>query len=420
MKIFERIVDGRIREIVRLSTNQCGFVAGCGTIDAIHAVRLLVERHREKQKPLHLAFLDLEKAFDRVPREVIWYALRQHGVPEELIEWVRILYSCPKSQVRAPAGTSTEFPISVGVHQGSALSPLLFIVVMDAISRDLQKPAPWTLLYADDVMLASEDKAELERQVQAWCDRLAAFGLKLNVQKSEYLTTDVNETGSIEINGTALVRATHFKYLGSAIASDGSLTCEVNSRVSAAWSKWRSMTGVLCDRKIPERLKSKIYRTAVRPVAIYGAECWPATEEFESRLSVMETKMLRWTAGVTRLDLIRNVSIRQMFDVAADKLREARLRWYGLVLRANDDTVRKIGLTDVPGKWPKGRPKQRWIDTLHMDLKVAGIHPDQAFDRAKWRHCTRKADPAAKRDRRWGRRGIKRRRRKDFLTLARK
>ncbi|VDO65530.1 unnamed protein product [Heligmosomoides polygyrus] len=50
---------------------------------------------------------------------------------------------------------------------------------MDAISRDLQKPAPWTLLYADD------------RQVQAWCDRLAAFGLKLN-------------TGSIEINGTAL------------------------------------------------------------------------------------------------------------------------------------------------------------------------------------------------------------------------
>ncbi|VDP34288.1 unnamed protein product [Heligmosomoides polygyrus] len=146
---------------------------------------------------------------------------------------------------------------------------------MDAISRDLQKPTPWTLLYADDVMLASEDKAELERQVQSWCDRLAAFGLKMNVKKSEHLTTDVNET---------------------------SLTFEVNSRVSAAWSKWRSMTGVLCDRKIPEHLKSKIYRTVIRPVAMYGAECWPATKKAESRLSVMETKMLRWTTGVTRLD----------------------------------------------------------------------------------------------------------------------
>ncbi|VDP14965.1 unnamed protein product [Heligmosomoides polygyrus] len=67
----------------------------------------------------------------------------------------------------------------------------------------------------------------------------------------------------------------------------------------------------------------------------------------------METKMLRWTAGVTRLDHVRNVSIRQRFGFApsADKLREARLRWYGHVLRANDDTVRKIDLNpiDVPG-----------------------------------------------------------------------
>ncbi|VDO95904.1 unnamed protein product [Heligmosomoides polygyrus] len=93
-----------------------------------------------------------------------------------------------------------EFPISVGVHQGSALSPLLFVIVMDAITRDLHRAAPWTLVYADDVMLACEDKAELERQPQAWCDRLALFGLKLNVKKTVYLTTDVNEHGSIKIN----------------------------------------------------------------------------------------------------------------------------------------------------------------------------------------------------------------------------
>ncbi|VDP04564.1 unnamed protein product [Heligmosomoides polygyrus] len=65
------------------------------------------------------------------------------------------------------------------------------------------------------------------------------------------------------------------------------------------WSKWRSLTGVLCDKKIPERLNSKIYRTAVRPVALYGATFWLATKDVETRLSVMEMKMLRWTAGVT-------------------------------------------------------------------------------------------------------------------------
>ncbi|VDP35288.1 unnamed protein product [Heligmosomoides polygyrus] len=75
-----------LTELVNEYTNQCGFVAGCGTIDAIHADRLLIEKHREKQKPVHIAFLDLEKAFDRVPREEMWYALRYHGVPEGLIE----------------------------------------------------------------------------------------------------------------------------------------------------------------------------------------------------------------------------------------------------------------------------------------------------------------------------------------------
>ncbi|VDO19755.1 unnamed protein product [Heligmosomoides polygyrus] len=113
----------------------------------------------------------------------------------------------------------------------------------------------------------------------------------------------------------------------------------------------------------------------------------------------METKMLWWTAGVTRLD---RVGKRQRFGVApiAEKLREARFRWYGHVLRANDNTVRKICLNlGVPGKRPRGRPKQCWLDVLHLDLKMA-VHPDQAFGRENWRHHIRRADPATKRGRR--------------------
>ncbi|VDP17650.1 unnamed protein product [Heligmosomoides polygyrus] len=81
----------------------------------------------------------------------------------------------------------------------------------------------------------------------------------------------------------------------------------------------------------------------------------------------METKMLRWTTGVTRMDRIRNDAIRQKFGVAPiiDKMREARLRWYGHVLRGKEDSVRKIGLNfEVIGKRPRGRPKQRWSDSF--------------------------------------------------------
>ncbi|VDO66694.1 unnamed protein product [Heligmosomoides polygyrus] len=85
------------------------------------------------------------------------------------------------------------------------------------------------------------------------------------------------------------------------------------------------------------------------------------------------------------MDRIRNDVIRQKFGVApiADKMPEARLRWYGHVLRGKADSVRKIGFElEVSGKRPRGRPKQRWADTLHEDFKVAGVHPDLARETA--------------------------------------
>jgi hypothetical protein len=75
-KIMERVINTRLRAVVRVSGNQCGFVKGSGTTDAIHAVRIMMEKYREKQRPINVAFLDLEKAFDRVPHDLIWYSLR--------------------------------------------------------------------------------------------------------------------------------------------------------------------------------------------------------------------------------------------------------------------------------------------------------------------------------------------------------
>ncbi|VDP34982.1 unnamed protein product [Heligmosomoides polygyrus] len=138
----------------------------------------------------------------------------------------------------------------------------------------------------------------------------------------------VTSSSSVKVNGIELPRTAVFRYLGSAVAPDGKPMVEVNSCMSAAWSKWRSLTSVLGDRNIPERLKLKLYREIVRPVAMHGAVCWHETKEVETRLSVMETKMLRWTAGVMRMDRTRNDAIQQKFGVVpiADKMREARLR----------------------------------------------------------------------------------------------
>ena len=136
-----------------------------------------------------------------------------------------------------------------------------------------------------------------------------------------------------------------FKYLGSMFNANGGAEKDVNNRVKIAWSKWRATTGVMCDRNIPTKWKDKVYKTAIKPAMVYGAECWAIRKKEERKLHTTEMRMLRWARGKTRLDHVRNVDIwkeARMYPMAKF-LREKRLRWFGHVQRRNkDDATRKI------------------------------------------------------------------------------
>uniref|UniRef100_A0A914VKP3 Reverse transcriptase domain-containing protein n=1 Tax=Plectus sambesii TaxID=2011161 RepID=A0A914VKP3_9BILA len=170
MKLWERVIDARLRAASKVAPNQFGFTPGRSTTDAIFTLRILIEKHREKRQPLHFAFIDMEKAYDRVPRDLIWWALRKKRIPEQYVRIIQDMYSKAQAAVRTCYGKSAAFPVTVGVHQGSALSPYLFIAVLNVICEDLLEPAPWTMLYADDIVLGSRDQRDLERKLQKWKD----------------------------------------------------------------------------------------------------------------------------------------------------------------------------------------------------------------------------------------------------------
>ena len=153
MKVLERIVDGLIRQVVSTDDSQFGFVPGRGTTDAIFVVRQLQEKYLAANKRLYMAFLDLEKAFDRVPRKVIWWALRKLGVDEWIVRLVQGMYSNARSHVCVGEGYSEEFEVKVGVHQGSVLSLQLFIIVLEALSCEFRCGVPWEDLYADKLVI---------------------------------------------------------------------------------------------------------------------------------------------------------------------------------------------------------------------------------------------------------------------------
>ena len=192
MKVLERVVEGLVRQRVEIDEMQCGFMSGRGTTDAIFTVRQLQEKHLAANKPLYMAFVDLEKAFDRVPRDVIWWAMRKLGTDEWLVCLVQSMYKDVRSRVRVGDGYSEEFGVGVGVHQGSVLSPLLFIIVLEALSREFRTGCPWELLYADDLMSSAESMEELLVKVQTWKTEMEKKGLRVNMGKTKIMESGIN------------------------------------------------------------------------------------------------------------------------------------------------------------------------------------------------------------------------------------
>ena len=103
-----------------------------------------------------------------------------------------------------------------------------------------------------------------------------------------------------------MTKVDDFKYLGSTVQSNGECGREVKKRVQAGWNGWRRMSGVICDRRVPARVKGKVYKVAVRPAMLYGLETVALTKRQEAEMEVAELKMLRFSLGVTRMDNIRN------------------------------------------------------------------------------------------------------------------
>ncbi|KAK3556392.1 hypothetical protein QTP70_007987 [Hemibagrus guttatus] len=396
-KVYSRVLERRVRLLVepRIQEEQRGFRPSRGTLDQLYTLHRVLEGSWEFAQPVHMCFVNLEKAFDRVPRGILWEVLWEYGV--------RGLYNRSRSLVCIASCKSALFPVHVGLRQGCPLSPVLFIVFMDRISRRSQglervrfgDHRISLLIFADDVVLLASLGLDLQHALGRFAAECEAAGMRVSISKSEAMVLDRKKVAcTLQVGGEVLPQVEEFKYLGVLFTSEGRMDREIDRRIGAAAAVMRSMyRSVVVKKELSRKAKLSIYQSIYVPTLTYGHELWVMTERVRSRIQEAEMSFLRKVAGRSLRDRVRSSVTREELGVEPLLLHIERgqLRWLGHLFRMPPGRLPGEVFQACPtGKRPWGRPRTRWRDyVFRLAWERLGVPPEELEEVARERETMR-------------------------------
>ena len=284
------------------------------------------------------------------------------------MQLVQGMYANARSHVRVGEGYSEEFEVKVGVHQGSVLSPLLFIIVLEALSREFRSGVPWEDLYADDLVIIAESLEECVRRLLTWKEAMEKKGLRVNAGKTkimicgtgldllqssgefpcavcctgvgsnsifcnackhwvhkkccglkrlkkdpDYRCTQCQGTAcpldgrpqkEVQVGPGKFKVVASFCYLGDMLSAAGGCELSTTTCVKTAWKKFKDLLPVLSSRHLSFKTRGHVYSSCVRSAMLHASETWPLTKPNLQRLQRNDRAMIRQICNVRPQDIV--------------------------------------------------------------------------------------------------------------------
>ncbi|KAG7674780.1 hypothetical protein KSW81_006200 [Nannochloris sp. 'desiccata'] len=277
------------------ATTQTGFRKDHRTTDNVFVLRALQERYKYNSQPLYCAFIDFTKAYDILPRELLWAKLQQRGVSGWMLDALKAQYTDVSLSVKTPSGLTSPFSCTVGLKQGQPSSPDLFGFYVDDIPAAVQALGPNAasptldgttvdpFLHADDIALVSTTEEGLQRQLDALHDYATTWGLQISLVKTNIMRLsgglpedDLSTRPTFTINGQPLKWVREFIYLGVTFHETTNMdllmaeTRLLKGRTAQALTRYQCSRLGLTNPGVQVSLLNALVRSTLE----YGIEVW--------------------------------------------------------------------------------------------------------------------------------------------------
>lgn len=404
-RIFSKVLKNKIERIIKpqISKDQAGFTAGKSGIDNIFCLQQIIEKYKSKNREVHLVFVDLEKAYDTVPRKLLWEAMKDMNIPQQLTNCVRRLYTDNKAQIKIGNTVSKSFLTTKGLKQGCGLSPTLFKIYMEkalnnwnrkcrGMGIEIGRQNMHSLLFADDQVVITQDIEDAQYMTRKLIEEFNKWGLKMNLQKTQYMNIGGPPVELDLENNTRIGNCLKFKYLGTTLDSSGNCNTDIKTKVGQAKKAIGCINGILWSRDVSINTKKKLYSAIVESILTYGCETWTLNQKRKQMLLSTEMDFWRRSSRTSRIQRVRNEEIRNTVGVqqtVVERVENKILKWYGHVLRMTEEQWPRSVMNWSPaGRRRRGRPELKWRTELRKVMRHKNLTSIDAEDRKLWRMHT--------------------------------